>query len=203
MSVQFTRRDLFCLLAVVGVSSLCILPAIQVARRHSARATLLKNAHMIHLVVFTVSTSDHVISWEDEDRRLHIPSGFFRSSTDYARYMVLCGTMYPPFLDLFGGGGVPSFKGTNAHDFSAANNAWNVVADQTDWQTGPVPFIFTRNLPVLSLPEVKRARLASIQPLGEWGVVVQYMGGQGRFIHQQDVANGISAEQYTNRVLQP
>ncbi|MCX7008650.1 MAG: hypothetical protein NTY53_15600 [Kiritimatiellaeota bacterium] len=130
----------------------------------------------------------------------------FPTSTAFFTNTVYRGDLKVDY-SFFSAQGITPYKGTNAASFKAENNAWCVVADINEGNTDKIPVLFTRNLHVSSLADLKGKvgdQLSDDPPFGRKGVPVIFNGGSGTILKPDmlwsDVLGGAT---FTNRVLRP
>jgi hypothetical protein len=103
--------------------------------------------------------------------------------------------------------GVAPYRGTDATLFKAENNAWCVVADIHDETSDKIPYLFTRNLRISSLAELKGKvgdQLSDEPPFGRKGVPVIFKGGVAKILKPDMLwSNVLGGATFTNRVLRP
>lgn len=148
----FTLIELLVVIAIIGILAAMLFPAIQGALL-SAKAT--QSATKLGLRGFT-----GLIFQESLDRSAVGQSELFPSTLDYAGSS---STQY--FQDMVDssqssnsvddadfsmfdlpGNAISTVTGTNAADFSARNNGWNVVLDLDSTSNPSTPFLFSYNI---------------------------------------------------------
>ena len=134
-------------------------------------------------------------------------SSEFQSSTSYITNVVSLGAIRRDDYSLFSAPNITSYHGTNAAVFRAENNAWCVVAGLSDEASDITPFLFTRNLNVSCLAELKGKvgdQLCDGPPFGRKGVTVIFKGGAARILKPDLLwSNILGGQTFTNRVLRP
>lgn len=91
--------------------------------------------------------------------------------------------------------------------FQAKNNAWCVVADIKESDRNLMPFLFTRNLYVTNLAELKgrvRDQLSKKAPYGDRVSIIICKGGEVFHLNPDAMwSNVFHGFTFTNRVLRP
>ena len=107
----------------------------------------------------------------------------------------------------FSAAGIKPYNGTNAAMFKAENNAWCVVADLNDDIPDTIPYLFTRNLRVTSLAELKGKvgdQLSGESPFGRKVLVLISKSGAAHLLKPDMLwSNILHGVTFTNRVLRP
>lgn len=107
----------------------------------------------------------------------------------------------------FTAAGIKPYSGTNAVLLRAEDNMWCVVADLNDDISDTIPYLFTRNLRVASLAELKGKvgdQLSGEPPFGHRGLVLIAKSGAARVLKPDMLwSNILHGATFTNRVLRP
>jgi hypothetical protein len=133
-------------------------------------------------------------------------SGVVPNSTAFFTNVIGSGQLRVDYA-YFSASDITPYRGKNADLFKAANNAWCVVADIHDETSDKIPYLFTRNLRVASLAELKGRvgdQLSGEPPFGLKCVPVIFKGGAARILrHDMLWSNILGGATFTNRVLRP
>ena len=130
----------------------------------------------------------------------------FATSTAVLTYLVECGALRTDY-SFFSAPGLTPYRGTNAAFFRGENNAWCVVADIRDNNSNRMPYLFTRNLKISSLAELKgrvAEQLSDEPPFGHRGATVIFTDSKAQFLAFDMLwSNVLSGQTFTNQVLRP
>jgi len=133
-------------------------------------------------------------------------AGTVPDSTAFFTNMVGSGQIKVDY-SFFSAQGITPSRGKNAALFTAKNNAWCVVADVHDEDSDKIPYLFTRNLNISSLAELKGRvgdQLSDESPFGRKGVPVIFKSGFAEILTPDMLwSNILGGQTFTNRVLRP
>ena len=133
-------------------------------------------------------------------------SGVVPNSTAFFTNVVGSGQLRVDYA-YFAAAGIKPYSGTNAALFKAENNAWCVVADLNDDISDSIPYLFTRNLHVASLAELKGKvgdQLSDEPPFGREALVLISKSGAAHLLKPEMLwSNILHGATFTNRVLRP
>ncbi len=181
----FTLIELLVVISIIAILAAVLTPAVTRSLTRAKMTGLMSNGVQIHRATFeTVRDTVSAGNWPS--------SAGFKTSTEYFRRLVT-GNQLNVSFPFFAASGVRPYSGTNAPDFLGAHNVWNMVADLNDDYPDPAPFLFTKNLDIQTMAEIKPAkdnlafhlkskadRYGNPVPFGDVGVVAISKNGSGR-----------------------
>jgi hypothetical protein len=103
---------------------------------------------------------------------------------------------------MFSAPGLRTYRGTNATEFTSANNAWCVSLDIKPRDKARFPFYFTRNLTITNLSEAT-GPLSECAPFGRQGNVVIWSDGAGQILKEPELRDSFNPQNGKNKVLRP
>jgi hypothetical protein len=168
--------------------------------QHKPELEALGRGHQIFISLTTFG------GWPFDDALFWPKSGVVPNSTAFFTNVVGHGAINVDY-SFFAAEGIKPYRGTNADLFKSENNEWCVVADLHDETPEKIPYLFTRNLRVASLAELKGRvgdQLSGEPPFGLRCVLVIFKGGKARILrHDMLWSNILGGATFTNRVLRP
>ena len=178
---------------------LVLIPVFNDALLRAAMTSTLSNGRALYHVQFSAVIDQSLTNAWPKATDLPTSTAVFTNMLDRGELKVSYAFFSAP--------GVAIYKGTNAALFRPENNAWCVVADISEAGTGHIPLLFTRNLRIASLADLKGKvgdQLSDEPPFGRKGVPVIFLGGTAKILTPNmlwsDVLGGAT---FTNRVLRP
>lgn len=194
---------------VIGpIQAAILVPAVQNALLQGRLTVVMNNGRHIHLGVFEPSVEAPYYALLPKSAPTDPGENNFDNSTDYFAWLVSSGAMNVDFT-FFGAPGLPAVQGNDPELFTAANNAWCIVADVDESYPDSAPVLFTRNIAGDSLADLKGPVLltADEMPFGTRGAVVVLKNGNAFTVrHELRTWEGIMAHPPTdlsNRILRP
>ena len=179
-----------------------LLPVIGSVQQEGKMTGTLSNGRQIFIALFSQTLEGTVTGKDSTWPR----ASDFPTSTSLLTNLVGSGALKVDY-SFFSAPGLTPYRGTNADLFKADNNAWCMVADLKDTDSDQTPFLFTRNLRVANLAELKGkvgALLSDELPFGGQGVAIVFKSGAAQKLRPDmlwsDVLGGAT---FTNRVLRP
>lgn len=129
------------------------------------------------------------------------------SSTTFFTSIINNRIMVNVDYSFFSAPGIIPYHGTNAAMFKPENNAWCIVADLHETASAKAPILFTRNLKISTLTELKGRvgdQLDDAPPFGRKNLVIVFNDGRC-FALKPDMlwSNILGGQSFTNRVLRP
>ena len=157
--------------AIMATGSVLILPSCASRRLEAEKTELIEKGRSIGQV-FQESFNMFPYNPTHEELKLGVPSSVYRSSTEY--FADLVEHQYFGTYAVFGGGGVPVYRGSQRSKFSAEYNAWAVVSDSNVpyHDIEYMPYAITRNNRADNVDEMSATNLADSTPLGRAGAVL-------------------------------
>ena len=152
----------------IGFVSAFFVPAVAKARSNAAMTSTCANGINVYKSVFAAQM-------DSSPNGSPLPGfpevGQYSSSTEYFVALVESGAICVSYA-FFAAPGIPQAKSSDPKDFTAANNAWRVVAGAKNGPAG-TPFLFTRNFDPPALPlDGDAIALSDSPPFGKDGLVV-------------------------------
>jgi len=212
----FTLIELLVVISIIAILAAVLVPAVSDALMNGKMTGTLSNGKQIFTAAFSKNLDSAVVAstsagWPDYTSYTASGcSGFFTN-------LVGSGTLKVDYS--FFGIANYIFKGTNAAGFMATKgvaNGWNALADLTDSDPDQIPFLWTKNLKMITindgLPAGKpSSKLAAKDaqgnpaPYADKGVITVYKGGAAiKYKPDQLDSNfctAIGTSQATNKVL--
>jgi prepilin-type N-terminal cleavage/methylation domain-containing protein len=210
----FTLIELLVVIAIIAILAALLVPAINLALLRGRTVAIANNLHQMFVLMYAKQLEDVYTTTLVGYPTFGTGSNMaFQTSTAFFQYCVTGGVMAVDF-SFFAAPGVVSVQGTNASAFTAANNAFCVVAGLTESSPANTPFIFTRNLNVtlLSDTKIRDATVSAlddgIKPFGRKAFVYVNKGGAafamtGDLLEQQKFTNVFTVADFANTVLRP
>jgi hypothetical protein len=188
---------------IVAIAAILLLPLFSERRAWGQAAYLLESGRELASDLYMFPHTERgYIGGEARRLAIDIPSERYKTSTEYFREIVRNGMMAD--YHLYGGGGVPIYRGKDASQFTAKYNAWEVVADNRPPGAFNAndPLLVTRNNRAKYVDEMSLTNLESIAPLGHAGVVIVMRDGRAYF-EDQSIGSVITDFKSVHRKVLP
>ena len=204
----FTLIELLVVIAIIAILAAILTPAVTDALARGKMTGVMNNGRSLYLSLFAKETEDPVFqSGSPFPKSQAVAPGdkmTFQNSTDYFKW-VLTNNIMKVDYSFFSAPGITPYKGIDPAQFTAANNAWCVVADVNDATPDAFPLFFTRSLNIINTGEksLSTKMLPSVSPFGDKGVVVVAKGGSTVVLKKDIVDANFNPTGPTNNVLRP
>jgi len=204
----FTLIELLVVISIIAILAAILMPAVTDALLRGKMTGVLANGRSIYMAAFGKSIESPDGSDTAAAAAMPRTSDALSSSTQYFQNMMTGGVLNVKAA-FFAGPGMTASQGTN---LLAAGNAWNVVVDVNDSTMDGVPFVFTRNLNIGSLPgqagcstPLSDAASSGGLSFATKGVCVVAKGGSAVIVKPAQLVSNFCPQvaSATNNVLKP